>query len=167
MCERNCVELPSKDTEVPTEFLLSWNSAQTLFLKKEGRVSWGMKPNILRYFSMRVLFHSARNSGHTRQKECILTWGHNSCNHKHSHSHFAHNPFFFKVSVHAWNSWHVCTFHIQHTSYTSVGLGITTTCASISKHWKHTLCSQWLGAPSMSNTIKSHCRDRINTAVYW
>lgn len=96
-----------------------------------------MKPNILRYFCMRVLFHLGRNSGHARQKECILTWGHYSCNHKHPHSRCAHNPLFLKVSVQAWDSLHVCTFLMQHTSYTSVGLGITTVCASISKHWKH------------------------------
>lgn len=54
-----------------------------------------MKPRVLRYFCMRVLCHLAGNSGHARQKERTLKWRHNSCNHKHSHSHFAHNPLFF------------------------------------------------------------------------
>lgn len=124
-----------------------------------------MKPNILSYFCMRALFHLVRNSGNARQKECILTWGHNSCNHKHPHSHFAHNPLFKKflsmpgihyMSAHFWCS----TPLIQVWGWKSPP------CVLPSLSTGNTLQSQWLGAPSMSNTIKSHCRDRINTVIY-
>lgn len=49
-----------------------------------------MKPRILRYFCTRVLFHLAGNSACARQKEYILKEGRKSCDHKHSHSRFAH-----------------------------------------------------------------------------
>lgn len=134
------------------EFLFPQTCAQTLFLKKEGRGSRGMKPSVLRYFCMRVLFHLARNSGYARQRERVLKWSHNSSNHKHSHSHFAHKPNFFNVCVHAWNTFHVHTFLIQVSD-----------CESPPR------VPSSLSAPSISkqNTIKSHCRSRMNRAVYW
>lgn len=126
----NSIELPHKDTEVPIEFLSSWNSAKPLFLKKYRRVGWGMKPNVLRYFCMRVVGMPDIRSVFWLEGTIATTTNIHTLT-------LLTTPFFKEVSVHARDSLHICTFLMQHTSYTSVGLGITTMCASISKQWKH------------------------------